>query len=198
VILGISVATQPISKITEEEYLRLERAADRKHEFVCGEIVAMAGSSVLHSLLAANWIAELGFKLRGSGCHVFTSDAQVRTPISGSILYPDLSVDCRKSQLSQSEYDVLTDPKLIIEILSPSTVNYDRGKKFELYREIPSLAEYILVHADTAHVEQFIRQPDASWVLREYRGLETSVAITSIECSIRLADVYSGVSELLS
>lgn len=190
------VATQAIPKVTEEEYLRLERPAERKSEFVGGEIFAMAGGSVVHSLLAMNWGVELGSKLRGRGCHVFSSDARIRTPVTGSFLYPDVSVVCGGWRLHEGAGDILTNPRVIIEVLSPSTADYDRGRKFELYREIPELAEYILVHADSPHVEQFTRQPDASWIFREYRGLEASVALTSIDCVIRFADVYAGVFEL--
>ncbi len=190
------MATQSIPRVTEEEYLRLERAAEHKHEFVDGEIVAMAGGSPVHSLLAANWIAELAPKLRGRGCHVFTSDLRVRTPLTGSFLYPDVSVVCGGPRLRQRAADILTDPRVVIEVLSPSTADYDRGKKFELYREIPELADYILVHADSPHVEHFAREPDASWIFREYRGLETSLAITSIDCIVQLADLYVGAFEL--
>ncbi len=190
------VATQSIPKITEDEYLAGERAADHKSEFVNGEIYGMAGGSLRHSRVAANWTAELTLQLRGRECGVFTSDARVRTSRSGSYVYPDLSVVCGAPQVYEDADDILTNPKVLIEVLSPSTADYDRGKKFELYREIASLEDYILVHTGSALVEHFARQADASWIFREYRGLEAAISIASIGCTIRLADVYAGVFEL--
>ena len=133
------VATHSIPRVTEEEYLALERAADCKHEFVEGEIFAMAGCTVLHSLLAANWTAELFTQLRRAPCRVFTSDLRIRTSASGSYVYPDVSVACSGVRLYRDSDDILTNPKVVVEILSPSTANYDRGRKFQLYREISSL-----------------------------------------------------------
>ena len=111
-------------------------------------------------------------------------------------MYPDVSVICGAPQLREGANDILTNPKVLIEVLSPSTADYDRGKKFELYREIASLEEYILVHTGSALVEHFARQADASWIFREYRGLEAAISIASIGCMVRLADVYAGVFEL--
>jgi Uma2 family endonuclease len=192
-----NMAESPIPRITEEEYLRLERAADYKSEFAGGEIFAMSGGTPLHSLLATNWSGELRSKLRGRNCLVFNSDLRVRTQRTGSYFYPDVSVVCGQPKVIQSSSDILTTPNVIIEVLSPSTADYDRGKKFELYREIDSLQEYILVHADSVHVEHFARQP-GSWIFREYRGAESAIEIASIECTILLADVYDGLFEFLA
>lgn len=190
------MATQSIPKITEDEYLALERAAEHKSEFVNGAIYAMAGGSLRHSLVAANWMVDLAPKLRDKGCRVFTSDARVRTSASGSYVYPDVSVVCRVPQVYEGAADILTNPTVLVEVLSPSTADYDRGKKFELYREIASLEDYILVHTESALVEHFARQADATWIFREYRGLEAAVTIASIGCIVRLADVYAGVFDL--
>ena len=186
------MASLPIPHITEEEYLRLERAAETKSEFVGSEIFAMAGGSFNHSILAGKWIGELLLKLRGRNCVVFNSDARIRTPGSGSYVYPDVSVVCGKPRSHRASDDILTNPVVVIEVLSPSTADYDRGKKFELYREIASLQDYILVHTDLVHVEQFTRQP-TGWLFREYRGAESAVLIESIDCDIQLGDVYAGV-----
>jgi Uma2 family endonuclease len=189
------MATHSIPQVTEEEYLRLERAAEYRSEFVDGQILAMAGGGLRHSQLAANWTIELGFQIRGRNCRVLTSDARVRTAATGSYVYPDVSVVCGAGRLHQNATDVFTNPTVVIEVLSPSTANYDRGKKFELYREIASLQDYILVHTGSPQVEHFARQADASWLFREYRGTESAVPIASIECSARLADVYQDVFE---
>jgi Uma2 family endonuclease len=186
------MATQPVPRMTEEEYLRIERAATYKSEFVGGEMFAMSGGTLWHSQLAANWIAHLGNQLRGGPCRVFTSDARVRTTVSGSYLYPDISV-AYGEPLRDMDVDILISPKTVVELLSPSTADYDRGKKFELYREIPSLEEYVLTHSDAPHVEHFARQADASWIFREYKGLESSLRLVSLGCEIGMADIYERI-----
>ena len=183
-----------VPRITEEEYLRLERAATEKSEFAGGESFAMAGGSPLHSLLAANWSGVLRQQLRGRNCMVFNSDLRVRTQRTGSYVYPDATVVCGQPRVIQNASDILTSPNVVIEVFSPSTADYDRGKKFELYREIDSLQDYILVHTGSIYVEHFARQP-GSWIFREYRGVESAVHIASLDCTILLADVYSDVFE---
>ena len=185
------MASQSITKITEEEYLRLERAADYKSEYIGGKIFAMPGGSVRHSRLIINWSTELQIKLRGSQCLPYPSDARVRTPSTGSYVYADVSVVCGEPVPYAGSTDILTNPKEIVEVLSPSTDDDDRGKKFELYREIPTLSEYVLVHTNAVHVEHFARQADASWIFREYKGEEGTISLDSIHCSVRLGDVYS-------
>lgn len=187
------MATQPLARVSEEEYLRLERAAEYKSEYVGGEIFAMAGGSSQHSELAANWIGEFKNKLRGRNCRVFMSDLRIRTSASGSYVYPDISVLCGKPDIHGPAGDVLINPTVVVEILSSLTADYDRGKKFEVYREIASLQDYILTHTDSPWVEHFHRQPDASWIFREYRGLDSAVPIPSINCTVPLADLYAGV-----
>lgn len=189
------MASQSIPKISEEEYLRRERAAEFKSEFVGGESFAMSGGSLRHSGLAMAWGAQLINELRGSKCFVFSSDARVRTPTTGSYVYPDLSVVCGQPATYGASNDVLTNPKIIVEVLSPSTSDYDRGKKFELYREIPSLSEYILVHTDAVQVEHYSRQADNSWIFREYSGNDSRITLTSAGCSIRLGDAYADLPE---
>ncbi len=190
------MATQSVPKITEDDYLRLDRAAEYRSEFVDGEMFAMSGGSARHALIPTNWGAELTVQLRGRNCRLFSSDLRVRISARGAYVYPDLSVVCGEPQIHQGETDILTNPKVIVEVLSPSTADYDRGKKFELYREIPSLDEYVLTHQDTPHVEHYARQPDSSWIFREYRGLESSIELRSIGCKVQLAEIYAGVLDL--
>lgn len=187
------MATQTVPRVTEEEYLERERASDWKHEFVDGEILAVSGGTLRHADLAMNFGSELKLRLRGSKCRVFTSDARVRTSATGSYVYPDLSVACGESPLYRGADDVLTNRKVVVEVLSPSTADFDRGRKFELYREIPTLEEYVLVHSESAHVGHFARQLDASWIFREYRGLEGAIVMPSLQCTIRMADAYAGI-----
>ena len=186
------MASLPIPRITEDEYLRLDRAAEMRSEFVDGEIFAMSGGSFPHSILAVRLAVELSLKMRGRNCVVFNSDTRVRTSSTGSYVYPDISVVCGKPQSHRASDDILINPIVVIEVLSPGTERYDRGKKFGLYREIESLQDYILVHTDSVHVEHFTRQPE-SWLFREYRGAESSISIESIDCAVLLGDVYTGV-----
>jgi Uma2 family endonuclease len=185
------MATQPVTKITEEEYLRLERAAKYKSEYIGGEIFAMPGGSFKHSRLTVNWSTELSIGLRRGPCSVFSPDARVRTPSTGSYVYPDVSVVCGEPIAYAGSDDILTNPIVVVEVLSPSTSNYDRGEKFELYREIPSLKEYVLVHTTAIRVEHFARQADGSWIFREYQGEDSAILLDSIQCTVRLGEVYS-------
>ncbi len=189
------MATQSVPHISEEEYLRRERAAEYKSEYVHGEVFAMSGGTRRHSRVAVNWSGHLLYKLRGGRCEVFSSDMRVRTGASGSYVYPDVSVACGEntSQTDDAFSDILLNPRVVIEVLSPSTTNYDRGQKFELYREIPSLEEYILTHTNAPHVEHFARQADGSWIFREYKGMDGELSLPSIGCSIAFADIYEGI-----
>jgi len=190
------VATQSAPKITEDEYLRLDRAAEYRSELVDGEMFAMSGGSARHSMPPVNWAVALVAQLRGLNCRVFSSDLRVRISARGSYVYPYLSVVCGELQMYKGEPDILTNPKVVIEILSRSTADYDRGKKFELYREIPSLDEYVLTHQGLQHIEHYARQPDSNWIFREYRGLESSLELLSIGCQVQLAEIYVGVLDL--
>jgi len=175
---GWIVAPQTITKITEEEYLRLERAAEGKSEFINGKIFPVSGGTIWHALIGMNFGAALVFQSRSRGFRVLSSDARVRTSASGSYVYPDVSVVRGTPLTHQSAADNLINPTVIVEVLSPSTANFDGGKKFQLYREIASLEDYVLVYTDAPLIEHFARQPDASWTFREYRGLESSVSLS--------------------
>ena len=157
------MATQPRPSLTAQEYLALDRAAEFKSEFVDGIMYAMAGGSIRHSLLAAQLIADLTAQLRGR-CSVLTSDARVWTPVSGAYFFPDVSVVCGDPQTQEGSDDTLTNPCLIAEVLSPSTADYDHGKKFAHYREIPTLDIYLLIHPDKILIEHFARQSDSHWL----------------------------------
>ena len=190
------MATQSVPKISEEEYLQQERTAEYKSEYVHGEIFAMSGGSPRHALAAIRFAAALDAQLRGGRCLPFGSDLKIRSSRTHSYLYPDLSVICGKLEMHPGTMDVATNPVLLVEVLSPSTEAYDRGKKFELYREISSLQDYVLVHTAGPHVEHFMREDDASWIYREYKGLESSISFQSLGCSVSLANVFEGMFSL--
>ena len=184
------MATQPVPRLTEEEYLAFDRAADYKSEFVDGEMYAMSGGRLRHADLAVSIAAELWLQLKGRKCRVFNSDARVRASEGQAYFYPDISVVCGEPKTHANSNDTLINPTVIVEVLSPSTSDYDHGKKFACYREIPTLQNYVLVHTDDILIEQFTRQPNGDWLLSEHRGIEGSLAISSIDCSLSLRSIY--------
>jgi Uma2 family endonuclease len=189
------MASLPDTLLTEEQYLALERTAETKSEFHDGRMFAMAGGSPNHSLLANN----IGAILRGqvpTGCRTFNSDLRVKVAPTGLYTYPDCTVICGDLQFAGDQRDVVLNPLLIVEVLSPSTEGYDRGKKFESYRTIESLKEYLLIHQDRRHVEHYSKRDDGSWLLREYSGTEPTLAIPRLNTHILLADLYSSALDL--
>jgi Uma2 family endonuclease len=180
--------------MTEAEYLAFERSSEIKHEFVDGEIYAMSGASRNHNLIAGSTYVAIYSQLRGKGCETYPSDMKVRTPSTGSYVYPDISVVCGDPQFDDEQRDVLLNPGVVIEVLSPNTEAYDRGKKFARYREIESLQEYILISQDQPHIERFVRQADGMWQFSDVRGLEGSVTLASVGCQLALQAVYEQVT----
>jgi Uma2 family endonuclease len=158
---------------------------------------AMAGGSLNHSLIA-NRIGALLDRQVPTGCRTFNADLRIKVTRAGLYTYPDCSVVCGDPQLFGDQKDCLLNPLLIVEVLSPSTEGYDRGKKFELYRTIESFREYLIVHQDRRHVEHFSRQEDGSWVLREQQGADGSIVIASLGVRISLADLYATALDLPS
>ena len=143
--------------LTGEEYLTYERTAPFKTEFINGELYAMAGGSMPHSIISANLIIAVGSRLRGGGCRVFTSDMKVHVPADSSYLYPDLSALCGAPRLHDQQRDVLLNPSVVAEVLSPATELYDRNVKFDQYRQLDSLREFLLVAQHRMRVELWTR-----------------------------------------
>jgi Uma2 family endonuclease len=189
------MATLPSSPLTEEQYLVLEREAEFRSEFHDGQMFAMAGGSFNHSVLS-NRIGSLLDQRVPAGCRTLNSEMRVKVSAAGLYTYPDCSVVCGEPELVSDQKDVLLNPLLIVEVLSPSTEAYDRGKKFELYRTIASFCEYLLVHQDRHHVEHYSKQEDGSWLLREYSGPDGLVAIARLGVRILLAELYASAIEL--
>jgi Uma2 family endonuclease len=177
---------------TREEYLALEAQSDIKHEFFQGEIFAMSGGTYNHADISGNIYASLKFKLRSRSCRPMNSDMRIHTP-SGLDTYPDVSVFCGKPDL-QDKQRTLLNPVVIIEVLSPSTSNYDRGNKFALYRAIPTLTAYVLVDSAQVLVEHYRRSADNEWILREYRDLTDNVHLAGIEATLNLAEIYETIA----
>jgi Uma2 family endonuclease len=183
--------------LTPQEYLERERAAETKSEYYGGEMFAMAGASFAHSMIVTNLIRELSVRLGQSSCSVHTSDLRLSTGVNGLYTYPDVMVICGKPTFIDSHLDTVTNPIAVIEVLSPSTEGYDRGRKFESYRAIPSLMEYVTVSQDKIHVEINTRQPDDTWLLRDVRESDP-VKLQSIVVELQLADIYQKVEVTLN
>jgi Uma2 family endonuclease len=186
------VASNPITKVTAEEYLALDRAAEFRSEFLDGEIVAMSGGSMRHSAVKVNLAGEVRLALRGTGCRAFNSDLRVRVSPS-MYTYPDLTIVCGKPLAADGREDILLNPTVIFEVLSPTTEYYDRGLKFQRYREIESLADYILVDQDQTRIEQFTRGDANTWTLHDYQRPDEALLIPSIGISLPLSAIYEGI-----
>ena len=182
----------PEKFMTPEDYLEFERASEIKHEYFGGEVFAMSGASANHSTIAGNAFASLHAQLRRQPCRVYQNDMRVKTR-SVLYTYPDVSVVCGEPQFEDRVVDTLLNPTLIIEVLSPSTERYDRGKKFQHYRTIESLQEYVLIAQDSVLVERYLRQPNNEWLLSEFAGMDAVLELPSIRCRLALADMYEKV-----
>ncbi len=180
--------------ISQEEYLETEREALDKHEYYQGEIFAMSGASVKHNRIFTNFFIDIGSKLKGKGCLPYSSDLRIHIPKNTFYTYPDISIICGEPELTDDKFDTATNPSVIIELLSKSTRNYDKGEKFTLYRDIDSLQEYILIDTEKIYVEKHIRNADNSWQLTDYKSLENTFTISTVNLSFLLIDIYEGIS----
>lgn len=186
------MSTAALPGLTPEAYLARERAATERSEYVNGQVYALAGTSREHSLIAANLIRELSTQLRGRPCETYANDMRVKVSATGMYTYPDIVVACGEPRFEDAHVDTLLDPTVVVEVLSPSTEAYDRGAKFAHYRRLPSLREYVLVSQHQPLIERFERRGE-SWWLGDAIGLDSSIMLTSIECTLALRDVYERV-----
>jgi Uma2 family endonuclease len=187
------MAAQPKPVYSVAEYLAIERAGPLKHEYYRGEIFALAGSSEAHNLILTNILTSLNLQLRRRPCKVYPSDMRLKIPKTGLYTYPDVSVVCGTPIFDDSKQDTLLNPLIVVEILSPSTERYDRGKKFQNYRTVATLQEYLLVSQDDYHIEHYINQNDGNWLLASYDGRDASLQLKAIDCTLLLDDVYNKV-----
>jgi Uma2 family endonuclease len=188
------VSTQSGSFLTPEQYLEIERKAEYKSEYYRGEMFAMAGASWNHNLLVAHLLRDIGQQLRGKPCEICPSDMRVRVSSTGLYTYPDLVAVCGAPKLLDDRMDTLLNPHLIIEVLSPSTEAYNRGRKFEHYQSIDSFREYLMVASDRIHADLFTRQADGRWLLTSAKRLEDSIDLQSIGCSVSLDALYEKIN----
>jgi Uma2 family endonuclease len=188
------MSSEPSHKYTLEEYFALELGSDEKYEFWNGEVFCMSGASLAHNQIARNIGTQLDTQLRARGCQSFPSDLRVKVPASPPYRYPDLTALCGSPEIERvAGLDVLINPALIIEVLSPSTEAFDRGDKFTYYKSIASFSEYLLVAQHRPHVSQFVRQENGVWSFMEFNDLTESVRCASVPCVLALSEVYRDV-----
>lgn len=183
---------------TVAEYLRMERDAVDKHEYRDGEIVPMAGGTPAHSLIIMNVGGEIRHRLKGGPCRVYDSNLRVFIPRDVRYVYPDLSVICGPVQYDPTDdaRQTATNPRVIVEVLSPSTEGYDRGEKFRKYLRVPSFEEYVLVSQAMPVIETIARQPNGVWGIRVYEGMESVARIGTLGIDLPLAEAFAGVEFL--
>lgn len=184
----MSAAPAETSRLSPQEYLARERLAGEKHQYFDGEVFAMAGASREHSLIATNVIRELSNALRTGPCDVHGSDLRVHVPATGLYTYPDVSIAC-PPEFPDDERDTLLNPSVLVEVLSDSTEAYDRGKKFENYRSIASLRDYVLIAQDRMLIEHYTRQPNGRWLLQEIRA-GGRLDLQAVSCAIAIEEIY--------
>lgn len=194
----------PKPKLTEAEYLAIENAAEFKSEFYNGvmyplhrdEVTGMAGASRFHNRVKENLIGELFIRFKDGPCQSFSSDQRVRLTDSGMFAYPDILVVFAEPQFSEADPNTLVNPQVVIEVLSPSTENYDRGFKFAQYQLQQSIREYVLVSQNAVRIERFVRQPNNSWVLTIFTDQNGEFSLETIPARIPIADIYRSVAFL--
>jgi Uma2 family endonuclease len=180
-------------RCTAEEYLSLERSRPERHEYFAGEMFAMGGASERHNLIVTNVVGELRLQLKSQPCRIYANDMRVKVAPTGLYTYPDIVVVCGEARFDDEQRDTLLNPTLLVEVLSKSTEAYDRGEKFEHYRKLDSLAEYVLISQEKVHVDHYLRQPDRHWLLSETGTLDSTVRLAVIGCDLALAEIYDKV-----
>lgn len=180
-------------KISIEAYLEMENASPEKHEYYQGEVFAMSGAKVPHVIISDNIFAAVKQKLKGKPCRPFTNDLRIHIPANTLFTYPDISIVCGDiNTLNNDNFNVLN-PSVLIEVLSGSTRNYDRGNKFKLYRDIPTLKEYVLVDSESIGVEVFRLNTAQHWELEEYNKDAAGFEIRAVDVFLEMTEVYEGV-----
>ncbi len=191
--------SQKKAKYTLEEYLELDHNSEEKIEFWDGYVFTLAGASEKHDKIQGNTHFALRLKLRGKPCRVFLSEMCLKVPIYLPYRYADLSALCGESIFEKlGKQELLTNPQLIVEVLSDSTESFDRGDKFTYYKSIESFTEYILIAQHRPHITQYVKQSDNSWSYQEINGLESKIHIYSVDCEVSLAEIYEDVEFLPS
>ena len=180
------MSTRPVSFLTPEQYLAIERAAQFRSEYLRGEMFAMSGASHNHTRIVRNTLLRLTAQLEGNPCEPVANDLRLWSEPEQMFTYPDIVVTCGPTRYLDKRHDTIVDATLIVEVLSPSTRSYDRGDKFLFYRSLPTFSEYLLLSQDAIRAEHHIRQPDGSWLFREFSSPDTEIVLESIGCRLPL------------
>jgi Uma2 family endonuclease len=180
------------SKLTVEEYLQFEKGSPDKHEYFKGDIFAMAGAGARHNVIFSNLFIEIGIQLKGKSCRPYGSDLRIHIPENTLFTYPDISIICGEIVPSKTDPDTAVQPTVLIEILSPSTRNYDLGGKFELYREIPTLKEYYVVDSEAIGIVSHRINDQGIWGIQDYKLLESTLTMPVVNVSLSLKEIYEG------
>lgn len=189
------MSAQPKLKYSLDEYLELDRNSEERLEFWDGEIFNMSGVSRNHGLVEMNISIFLGARLMAKGCQLLPANIRIKVPSMPPYRYGDLSALCGQPKFEKiGGVDALTNPSLIIEVLSDSTEAYDRGDKFTHYKSIPAFSEYLLIAQHRPHVSQFIKQSDGSWIYREFNSLADTVKLETTQCDLSLKEIYQNIS----
>ncbi len=194
----LHMGEKALSSLTYTDYLDLESGLDKKYEYHDGMITAMAGGSPEHGLIAANFITEVNLFFKGNNddCFSYTSDVKIHIPSSNRTYYPDASVICGKPEKMEKDPNAIINPIIILEVLSESTVAFDRGAKFRHYRQLTSLREYILISQNEYAVDVYFRTKDGTWDIRSFTSLTEKVMLQSFNCEILMTDIYRSVDVL--
>ena len=177
---------------TPEQYLEMDRKAEHRSEYVDGEILAMAGASREHNLIVTNLVREMSGLLRGRPCETYSNDMRVKiSPVRYT--FPDVVIACDGPEFEDRSLDILLNPTVIFEVLSPTTENDDRSWKFFHYRQLTTLTDYVMLSQYQSLVERYTRQPDGQWLLKELRGLSSILHLPSIGCELPLSVIYERV-----
>ena len=193
------MTAQPAPRLSFDDWLAIERAAsDQRSEFVAGEVFAMTGATEGHNLIVANVIRELGNAFKGKPCRVYPSDLKVRIEADDVGTYPDVMVICGERAFYDDRRDIVTNPTLIVEVLSDASEAYDRGDKFTHYRTLASLEAYLLLAQDRVQAELFVRQPDGSWNLTAFTDASDHIPLAAVDAELLLGEVYDKVDGLPS
>lgn len=189
------MSIQPKHRYTLEEYFELERTSEIKYEYWNGEVFAMSGASPEHEAVLVNLITHLRNQARGRSCHVFSSNLRVKVPAAPPYRYPDLTALCGTPSYEViGGLEALTNPTLIVEILSPSTEAYDRGDKFTYYKSIPSFGEYLLIAQHRPHATHYVKQPNGSWSYEDANEINATLMLPAIDCVLSLSEVYQDIT----
>lgn len=172
----------------------MDEEAEGRLEFIDGAVVAMAGASYNHVVICTNLVIGLGTRLKGAPCRALSNDMRTKLATGHDYVYPDVTVVCGPPELEKNRGETLTNPKVIFEVLSPSTTRLDRGRKAQLYREMPSLQAFVVVEQDAANIELMARNEAGDWVVTSYDGIDATVPLACLGVSLPLSEIYEGVT----